>query len=307
MGLFRSHPAPGRLFLTRADGRSLRRELAPGALENFAERVLDAGGEEMRGTWRRAGQAGSDAVLACWPAAIPLPERAMLGAGDRKTGPWLEARFARGLPLEEIAVDFTRWLAGAPMPEQIEPEEAEVVRTEVIPETPEPPAVRAETPCVAQTVVREPSIAAAVPPIVKVPRAAPQPVEAELAVEYPRSAEPVPPPAEARPEVLAPGARIAPPRAQVMREQSDDVFGLWGDAHPADLEGDSPELRGEDLPWLCPGDRLYSPRRGVCRLLALENERGRWKLRDERGREIEVASAELTSEFSFDDETLNEG
>ncbi|MDA1259973.1 MAG: hypothetical protein O3A20_05070, partial [Planctomycetota bacterium] len=122
MALFRSRRPDGRLFLTRADGRSLRREVPAGQLERFTERVLERGGAELLGIWRRAGQASSEAVIACWPESIPLPERAMLGEGDSKSGPWLEASFPRGAALQEIAEDLARCLSGASVPERVVPE-----------------------------------------------------------------------------------------------------------------------------------------------------------------------------------------
>jgi hypothetical protein len=307
MALFRpARPAPGRLFLTRADGRSLRREVPAEHLHGFAERVLARGGAEVQGIWSRAGQAGSDAVRECWPESLPLPERAMLGAGDAKSGPWLEVCYPRGAALTEIAEDLARCLAGVGIAERIVPEPVAAptprpqprvppATTAVAPKpAPPAPAPRAHAPQ-----PTAPPIPAPRPPE---PRPAPAPVEAPP--RPPAAHPPVsPPPRIAEPpEVLPPGARLAPPHPSVIRPHADDVFGVWGPEHPDDTEGDSPDLRAEDLPWLCPGDRLYSPRRGNCKLLALEDAQGRWRLRDERGRELEVTASELTAEFSFDDE-----
>ncbi len=279
MGWFRAKRPSGRLFLTRADGRSLRRELAPGLLENFAEQVLKDGDHSVLLEWTQAGQAGSPAVLACWPPDLPIPHRALLGGGDKVSGPWLEVSFERGVSLQDVADDLALRLAGQSLPDPVEAEE--------LPEAePAPQALPVPPPVV---ILPPPRPSA---PAVVVPKPAP---------ESARIPEPTPKP-EPKPEVLAPGARIAPEREGTLRERPEDVFGIWGDAHPDDLDGDSPALRGEDLPWLCPGDRLYSPRRGGCRLLALEDEGGRWLIRDERGRELRVTSAELTAEFSFEDD-----
>lgn len=284
MAWFAPRRPPGRVFLTRADGRSLRREIPAELLVRFAEQVLAGGGEEVRGTWQRAGQAGGEAVRACWPEAVPLPDRALLGAGDRKQGPWLEACYPKGAALAEIAEDLVRSLTGVGVPERMEPEAVDA--------RPSAPAARQRREPVLRATAAPPSRPAAVP-------AEQRPVPAPVEVLAPQAA---PPPTPVLPEVLAPGARILPARAPILRPHPDDVFGLWGEPHAEDVVGDSPELRGEDLPWLCPGDRLYSPRRGLCRLLTLEDAQGRWRLRDERGREIEVSSSELTAEFSFDEE-----
>lgn len=278
MGLFRKRSLPARLFLTRADGRSLRREFPSEQLDRFLARVLANAAPETLAVWRRAAQVGSAPLLAAWPEGVAPPERALLGAATRDAGAWLEAAYPRGASLPEIAAELLQRLAGASPEEAIEPEAVE--------ETPPAPVPVAVAPVLA------PAPALLPPPA---PEAAPAP----------------PPPAPAAaapplPEVIAPGARVAPARAGALSEHPDDVFGLWGAVHPADAAGDSPELRAEDLPWLCPGDRLYSPRRGSCRLAALEDAQGRWRIRDERGREILVSSTELTAEFSFDDEEARE-
>ncbi len=266
MALFRRHSPPGRLFFSRADGRSLRRELPPGLLEKFVERVVQPDDAVVQASWKAAGQAGSAAVLTRWPATLPRPERALLGEGDGKErGPWLEATFARGVALQEVADDFQRWLEGRAPLERVHAE----------------------------------PVAAAAPPTPRpgAPPAVASPAGAEASVHAP-----APEPSSAAPEVIAPGARLAAPRSRQFRARPDDLFALFGPQHPEDLLDPGLEVRVEDIPWLNPGDRLYSPRRGSCRVLRAEDERGRVVLRDDRGREVAVPHAELTAEFCFDED-----
>lgn len=307
MAWFRSRPAPGRLFLTRSDGRSLRREVDPELILRFAARLREAGGAEERAHWEALGQANSSTVQRCWPEDATPPLRAMLGAGERGGGPWLEAAYPRGVDLERTATDLLRALAGvrtaaAIVPEAVEEPPAPAVPPRIVPPMviearpepkPEPPKPKPTIP------TRAPSPPKPAPPPPAPP--SPPPPPPQPAPSAPLPSESAPPRPESLPEVLAPGARLVPARGATLRPRSDDVFGLWGDSHPDDLAGDSPELREEDLPWLCPGDRLYSPRHGRCRLLAVPDGAGRWRLRDEQGREATVSSAELTAEFSFDD------
>lgn len=138
------------------------------------------------------------------------------------------------------------------------------------------------------------------------PPAAPAPLQEILAPVPPLPAlparrEPLPPPAPPAPPATAPRIVPIPPPPPGLRETESDVFGLWGQVHPDDLAGDTDELRDEDLPWLCPGDRLFSDRHGACRLLSLDDGRGRWRLRDEQGKELVLSSSELTAGFRFDE------
>lgn len=139
---FSLRPPPGRLFLHRADGRSVRRELPARALETFSRKLLDHGGAEALKSWERAGQLGSADVLRAWPAGLPRPERALLGGGGpHPTGLWLEAAFAPGAALQEIADDLTNALLDKQPVERVLAEAEPVARHEAplrMPATPLP-------------------------------------------------------------------------------------------------------------------------------------------------------------------------
>jgi hypothetical protein len=155
---FSRRPPPGRLFLHRADGRTLRRELPARALESFSLKVVALGGTAAARSWERAQQLGSAEVLKAWPQGLPRPERAMLGKGDaRQRGIWLEAAFAPGANLQEIAEDLEQallereplepMLAEAEPAERMPPSERmQVRRTPVAPIAPTaPPETSQET------------------------------------------------------------------------------------------------------------------------------------------------------------------
>jgi len=110
MAWFRRSAPTCRLFLLRADGRELRRELPPRALEWLIRRILEQGGDAAAKSWERSAQFSAAAVLGAWPAGLPRPERALLGGADAARGPWLEAVFGPGAPLQEIAEDLERAL-----------------------------------------------------------------------------------------------------------------------------------------------------------------------------------------------------
>lgn len=82
-----------------------------------------------------------------------------------------------------------------------------------------------------------------------------------------------------------------------------DPFTLAGSGSQAGDLDLGVDVRLVDLPGLYPGDRLVSPRRGGCVFVHLDATRRQALLRDERGRDLAVDYAELTTEFSFDDES----
>ena len=128
---------------------------------------------------------------------------------------------------------------------------------------------------------------------------APPPVHADADAEEPLR--------HPRPEVLAPDEHLARrSTGRRWRLGPDDVFGLVGAVHPEDLLDDGLEVREEDVPWLNPGDRIHSPRRGSCRILAVDEGRRIVLVRDENGQELRIQFRELFTEFEFDDEPLDE-
>ncbi len=132
MAWFRTAPPAGRLFLSRADGRSLRRELPSGLLEAFAARAAARASPAARIAWERLGQLSGAAALSCWPAELPQPERALL-ARDPAGGCWLELAFPAEISLAEVAEDFHHHLAGRPAPEPLQAEAAPESRPPEIP------------------------------------------------------------------------------------------------------------------------------------------------------------------------------
>jgi len=101
--------------------------------------------------------------------------------------------------------------------------------------------------------------------------------------------------------VVPPGQRTEMRAGRRWKLGADDVFTLVGPLQGADIRDDGLDVRTEDLPWLTPGDRLWSERRGACRVVAVEVEDGRIRLRDREGGAFKVRTAELTAEFWFDD------
>ncbi len=120
----------------------------------------------------------------------------------------------------------------------------------------------------------------------------------ELAVEAPR---PAPQPRE-EVQVLPPGTRWKRKEdGRRWRLGPADVFGLVGPVHPADVWDEGLEIEPEDLPWLNPGDRILSDRRGPCRILQVLDGGAQVLVRTARGRTLLLQAKELCEEFSFDD------
>ena len=343
--LLRRRRAPGVLVVVSDDGRHLRRELAAEWLEDFARAVVEEGDETLRRLWERFGRLGSEALLRAWPPSLSPPERATLAAAVPRAGlgPVLEVGLHAGANLRLYADELERVLGGATLAPRIEPtaaegapagdDEADVAAAPIEHDRPIPPEVVGEAvphtaappascdadrpaglgaPPVAPPAPEEepdPTSAPASPPVRddatrSAPAAPPEPSS---------RAHPVPPaPAEEplrhpRPEVLAPDEHLARrSTGRRWRLGPDDVFGLVGAVHPEDLLDDGLEVREEDVPWLNPGDRIHSPRRGSCRILAVDEGRRIVLVRDENGQELRIQFRELFTEFEFDDEPPDE-
>lgn len=97
------------------------------------------------------------------------------------------------------------------------------------------------------------------------------------------------------------------PRMQEGRfwEQSeDDVFGLAGEPHPEDAKGHDLKIGVEDLPWLNPGDAVFSPRRGPCRIKKVEDDARQILVKNEDGTLLMIGFPEVLAEFEFDDQEV---
>lgn len=198
MAWFRRSPPPCRIFLHRADGRELRRELAPSALDPLIRRMLEQGGAAAAKAWERSGQFHSAAVLAAWPAHAARPERALLGRGAGDAGsPWLEAAFGPGAPLTEIAEDLERALL----------EKEPIARVH------------------AEAVAVEPALAAPVPP----PAPAPAPTSAPARTPALVPSRTVP--------TLRPILQARAPEDGLFLGLAQDVLDAGVDVRPADLPG----------------------------------------------------------------------